>query len=118
MDGHLKLIALLAASFHGLPPGAKAIDPGGLYALAGFAGQLFAGAVRVALPATTALLVVNLGFAAISRAAPAMNLFAVGFPVTICLGLVALWLALRSLPSAFDGLLQAAWDLVGQLTRS
>jgi flagellar biosynthetic protein FliR len=117
MDGHLRLIALLAASFHGLPPGSRLIDAGGLHAIAAFGGQLFAGAVRVALPATTALLVVNIGFAAISRAAPAMNLFAVGFPITICLGLVAVWLALRALPGAFDAVQGAAWDLIQRLTR-
>jgi flagellar biosynthetic protein FliR len=71
--------------------------------------------VRVALPAMTSLLVVNMGFAAISRAAPAMNLFAVGFPITICLGFIALWLALRSLPGAFGALEESAWSLMREL---
>jgi flagellar biosynthetic protein FliR len=66
--------------------------------------------VRVALPALTAVLVVNLGFGAISRSAPSMNLFAVGFPITICLGIIAVWLALRGLPSAWDSLQTDAWE--------
>lgn len=115
MDGHLRLIALLAESFRTLPPGTGAISPDGLHAVAAFGGQLFSGAVRVALPAMTSLLVVNMGFAAISRAAPAMNLFAVGFPITICLGFVALWLALRSLPGAFGALKESAWSLMREL---
>ena len=115
MDGHLRLIALLADSFHSLPPGVPAINANGLHAVVGFAAELFAGAVRVALPAMTSLLVVNIGFAAISRAAPSMNLFAVGFPITVSLGFIALWLALRSLPGAFGALQDDAWSLMRQL---
>lgn len=118
MDGHLRLIALLADSFRSLPPGTSAINLNGLQAVVGFGSQLFAGAVRVALPAMTSLLVVNIGFAAISRAAPSMNLFAVGFPITVSLGFIALWLALRSLPGAFDALQNQAWSLMRDLTGS
>ncbi|MDO1528365.1 flagellar biosynthetic protein FliR [Fulvimonas sp. R45] len=115
MDGHLRLVALLAESFRQLPPGAGAVPAAGLHAVAAFAGALFLGAVRVALPALTALLVVNMGFAAISRAAPSMNLFAVGFPITLCLGFMALWLSLRSLPGAFEAVLDRAWALMRAL---
>jgi len=118
MDGHLRLVALLADSFRSLPPGVPAIDANGLHAVAGFAAELFAGAVRVALPAVTSLLVVNIGFAAISRAAPSMNLFAVGFPITVSLGFIALWLSLRSLPGAFDALQDSAWSLMRNLLGS
>lgn len=115
MNGHLRLIALLAESFQSLPPGMATINTHGLYAVVGFGAELFGGAVRVALPAMTSLLVVNIGFAAISRSAPSMNLFAVGFPITISLGFIALWLALRSLPGAFDALQGDAWSLMHEL---
>ena len=115
MDGHLRLIALLADSFTSLPPGGPALDANGLHAVLAFGVQLFGGAVRVALPAMTSLLVVNIGFAAISRAAPSMNLFAVGFPITVSLGFIALWLSLRSLPGAFDALQGDAWTLMRHL---
>jgi flagellar biosynthetic protein FliR len=115
MNGHLQLIALLADSFHTLPPGVAPISAGALHAVVAFGTELFAGAVRVALPAMTSLLVVNIGFAAISRAAPSMNLFAVGFPITVSLGFIALWLSLRSLPGAFDALQGDAWSLMRNL---
>ncbi|MDE2156662.1 MAG: flagellar biosynthetic protein FliR [Xanthomonadaceae bacterium] len=118
MDGHLRLIALLADSFRSLPPGTAAIGTNGLYAVAAFGAELFAGAVRVALPAMTSLLVVNIGFGAISRSAPSMNLFAVGFPIILSLGFIALWLALRSLPGAFDALQGHAWSLMRELIGS
>ncbi len=117
MDGHLRVIALLAESFRTLPPGAAVLGPDALHAVVMFGAQLFAGAVRVALPAMTSLLVVNIGFAAISRAAPSMNLFAVGFPITVSLGFVALWLALRSLPGAFESIQENAWSLMHELIR-
>ncbi|WP_426662786.1 flagellar biosynthetic protein FliR [Rhodanobacter aciditrophus] len=118
MDGHLRLVALLADSFRSLPPGGPAIDANGLHAVLAFGVQLFGGAVRVALPAMTSLLVVNIGFAAISRAAPSMNLFAVGFPITVSLGFIALWLSLRSLPGAFGALQDSAWELMRHLLGS
>jgi flagellar biosynthesis protein FliR len=115
LNGHLQLIDLLAESFRTLPVGMDGIGSNGLWQVLSFATHLFGGAVRVALPALTAVLVVNLGFGAISRSAPSMNLFAVGFPITICLGMVAVWLALRGLPSAFDSLQNQAWDTMRQL---
>ena len=115
MNGHLQLVALVAESFRTLPPGSGVIGANGMHAVVMFGAQLFAGAVRVALPAMTSLLVVNIGFAAISRAAPSMNLFAVGFPITVTLGMVVLWLSLRSLPGAFESLTDKAWSLMGEL---
>ncbi|MDQ7997030.1 MAG: flagellar biosynthetic protein FliR [Luteibacter sp.] len=115
LNGHLQLISLLADSFRSMPVGDGGIGADGLWGVLSFASHLFSGAVRVALPALTAVLVVNLGFGAISRSAPSMNLFAVGFPITICLGVLAVWLSLRALPGAFDSLQTAAWDTMRQL---
>jgi flagellar biosynthetic protein FliR len=116
MNGHLQLVALLAESFRTMPPG-QGLGPDALHAIVMFGAHLFGGAVRVALPAVTSLLVVNIGFAAISRAAPSMNLFAVGFPITITLGMVVLWLSLPSLPGAFESLTNDAWSLMRDLVR-
>ncbi|AIF49186.1 flagellar biosynthetic protein FliR [Dyella japonica] len=115
MNGHLQLISLLADSFRVLPPGQPVIGTNGLYAVVAFATHLFGGAVRVALPAMTSLLMVNIGFAAISRAAPSMNLFAVGFPITVTLGFIALWLSMHSVPGAFESLQTSAWTLMHEL---
>lgn len=112
LNGHLQLISLLATGMQ--HASWQAAMPGGdtLWNLLGFASHLFTGAVRVALPAMAALMVVNFGFGAISRSAPAMNLFSIGFPISICLGFIAVWLGLRTLPSAFDALQRAAFELV------
>lgn len=118
MDGHLQVIALLADSFHTLPPGTDGVSENTLFAVAAAGGDLFSGALRVALPAMTALLLVNIGFAATSRASPAMNLFAVGFPISICMGFIALWLALRGLAGAYSALQATGWTLMKHLVGS
>ncbi|GFZ86160.1 flagellar biosynthetic protein FliR [Dyella caseinilytica] len=115
MDGHLQVISLLADSFHSLPPGVMGFDEKSLWAVAMAGGDLFAGALRVALPAMTALLLVNIGFAATSRASPSMNLFAVGFPISICMGFIALWLAMRGIATAYASLQAAGWTLMQRL---
>lgn len=115
MDGHLQVIQLLADSFRSIPPGVTGVDGKSLWALVMAGGDLFSGALRVALPAMTALLLVNIGFAATSRASPAMNLFAVGFPISISMGFIALWLAMRGLSSAYSAIQAVGWDLMRHL---
>ena len=115
MDGHLQVISLLADSFRSLPPGATGMDEKSLWAVVMAGGDMFSGALRVALPAMTALLLVNIGFAATSRASPSMNLFAVGFPISICMGFVALWLAMRGLAGAYTSLQAVGWSLMQRL---
>lgn len=115
MNGHLALIELLAQGLHGHALRSAHIRDEDLWHVLVWTAHLFNGAVQVALPALIALLVVNLGFGAISRAAPSMNLFAVGFPITLSLGLIVIWLALRVLPDAFGTLLDSAVALMRQL---
>jgi flagellar biosynthesis protein FliR len=115
MDGHLQVISLLAESFRSLPPGATGLDEKTLWSVVMAGGGLFSGALRVALPAMTALLLVNIGFAATSRASPSMNLFAVGFPISICMGFIALWLAMRGMASAYTALQTVGWRLMQRL---
>jgi flagellar biosynthetic protein FliR len=112
MDGHLALVELLADSFRSLPADAFALDAGLFHALAGYGSDVFSGALRVALPAMTALLVVNLAFGFTSRAAPALNLFAVGFPITLAAGFALSWIALRGLPQTFASLQGHLFDSV------
>jgi flagellar biosynthetic protein FliR len=112
LDGHIALIQTLVASFHGLPVGTAGFSPQALHTLADWGNQLFLGAVRVALPGMTALLVINLAFGVTSRAAPSLNLFAVGLPVTLVFGLVVIWLGLPSLQSGFLDMLAGAFQML------
>ena len=57
------------------------------------------------LPAITALLVVNIAFGVMTRAAPQLNVFAIGFPITIAIGAVALYLSLPLLVPHIEAML-------------
>ena len=54
--------------------------------LFGWGGWMFAAALLMALPAVTALLIVNCTLGVITRAAPQLNIFAIGFPLMLLLG--------------------------------
>ena len=84
--------------------------------LAEWGDQLFIGALRIALPGVTALLVINLAFGAISRAAPSLNLFAVGLPITLIFGLVVIFFGLPNMQSAFLDLSKTTFQYLHAMT--
>jgi flagellar biosynthetic protein FliR len=112
LDGHIALLQTLVASFRGLPVGPNGFSPQVLQSLADWGSQLFLGALRIALPGMTALLVVNLAFGVTSRAAPSLNLFAVGLPITLLFGLVVVLLGLPSMQTGFLDLLNSAMQFL------
>ena len=76
---------------------------------------MFAGALAVALPGVTALLIVNLAFGVVSRAAPSLNLFAVGFPVSLVIGLVVVLAGIGPLTQGVAQLLGQGFDFLRAL---
>lgn len=116
LDGHLLLVQVLVDGFRTLPIAPTGLGASGLWTLVGWGAQIFAGALGVALPGMTALLIVNLAFGVMSRAAPTLNLFAVGFPVTLVFGLVIVLFGLPALQSSFIGLLEVCMRVLRGLT--
>lgn len=117
IDGHLVLIEILAQGFTTLPVGMTGLDGAMVWRLVEWGSQLFAGALTVALPGMAALLVVNLAFGVMSRAAPTLNLFAVGFPITLIAGLVIMYVGLPSVLAAFGQSLEAAFGVIRTLLK-
>src|ERR1700754_2819443 len=115
LNGHLVLIEMLAQGFTTLPIGMSSFDGPALWSIAHWGSQLFAGSLAVALPGMTALLVVNLAFGVMSRAAPTLNLFAVGFPVALIAGLVIVWAGLPTVQASFVELMESAFEFVRAL---
>lgn len=91
LGGHLATVSLIADSFEILPLG-QPLGNNGVWAIAIYGTEMFAGALRIALPAATALLVANIAFGVMSRAAPSLNLFAVGLPAGLLVGFLLLLL--------------------------
>lgn len=112
LNGHLLLIELLAQGFTTLPVGQTGLGSEQLWNVVAWGSQLFTGALMVALPGMTALLVVNLAFGVMSRAAPSLNLFAVGFPISLIFGLVIIYVGMPAVQSTFVESLDAAFELI------
>ncbi len=93
INGHLLVIAGLVESFHILPIG-DGLAGAGFAAVAQAAGQIFLVGVLLSLPVVVAILIANVAFGILTRAAPQLNIFAVGFPITILAGFLLLLLAL------------------------
>lgn len=115
LDGHLALIQVLADSFHILPMSTGGLSQVAVSNLLQWSGQLFVVAVAIALPAITALIIVNLSFGVMSRAAPTLNLFAVGFPVAMLLGFAVIFLSMESLTANVSRSLGAALGLLPEI---
>jgi flagellar biosynthetic protein FliR len=115
LDGHLALIEALVDGFRTLPIGTTGLGDEGYWTIVSWGTQIFSGALAVALPGVTALLIVNIAFGVMSRAAPSLNLFAVGFPITLVFGLVIIVIGLPALQSAFVQLLGQGFMLIRHL---
>ncbi len=118
LDGHLAMIRLLADSFEVLPMTAGGLGPASVSVLLTWSTQLFAVAVAIALPAITALIIVNLSFGVMSRAAPTLNLFAVGFPTAMLAGFVIIFLNIDALAATVSRAMAAALTALPALLTS
>ena len=113
LNGHLVLIQLIADSFHLVPVATDGLTRAGLWELVGWGSRMFAAGVVMALPVLIALLLVNIGMGVVGRAAPQLNIFAVGFPVTLLMGMLLMWVTLPHVMTGFADLLDEAFGKVG-----
>ena len=117
VDGHLLLIEMLAQSFTTLPVAPVGLDKAQLWQIISWSSQIFAGGVLLALPIMATLLFVNISFGIASKAAPQLQLFGVGFPITILLGMVFIWIGLAGIVEGFTEMLHEGFILISQLLR-
>jgi flagellar biosynthetic protein FliR len=114
LGGHVAMIELLVAGLYALPVG-TGLGQEGLWSLILWGGTLFSGAIGIALPGVTALMIVNLAFGVMSRAAPALNLFAVGFPISLVIGLLIVLSGLGPMQEGFTRLLAQGFEFLRSL---
>jgi flagellar biosynthetic protein FliR len=115
VDGHLLIIQLLADSFRAVPVGLGGLDRQRLWGVAMWSGRLFASGVLMSLPLVTALLLVNLGFGVASRSAPQLNIFSVGFPVSLLIGLLLIWVSLPGVMTLFGDFLDEGYQIITRM---
>ncbi len=116
-NGHLLMIELVTDSFHSLPVAMDGITRNSLQELVAWGSRLFAGGLLIALPIMGALLLVNMGMGVVMRAAPQLNIFSVGFPITMLMGFALMWVTLPNVMSVFNDLLAEAFQLVMRTLR-
>jgi len=115
LNGHLALFRVLIDSFQSLPIGAEALGREDFRAIAYWGMRMFRDALMVALPAVGSILLVNIAFGVVSRSAPQLNIFGVGFPVTLTLGFVILVFVVPNILPQLQYMLNGALTAVGLL---
>jgi flagellar biosynthetic protein FliR len=114
INGHLMLIGALAESFHTLPIGAH-IGQDFLLSVVLWGARVFDTGLLIALPAVIALVIVNLALGVVTRAAPQLNLFGIGFTITLLSGFFVLLSGLDGIMSGISALINSALTAVSDL---
>ena len=117
VNGHLVLVEALAESFQTLPIAAISFHNNGFWELVRWGGQIFTSGLQLALPIVAALLITNVALGILTRAAPQLNLFGIGFPITLGVGFLTLTMALPFMNMPLQNLVNQGVEKVRQLPR-
>jgi flagellar biosynthesis protein FliR len=115
MNGHLVVLEILTESFVTLPIGGWLVGTNHFWEVAGKLGWVLGAGLLLVLPAITALLVVNLAFGLMTRAAPQLNIFSIGFPLTLVLGLIIVWIGMADILAQYQTFVSEALAMLREL---
>ena len=102
--GHAIMLGLISESFNSLPIGTSILNQNVYGRVLQWSSMVFLGAVLMALPVMVSLLFINVGLGVVTRAAPSLNIFAVGFPAMIIAGFLILIISMESIGSRIEWL--------------
>jgi flagellar biosynthetic protein FliR len=117
MNAHLVVFEILIESFTTLPVG-QGFATADIWLLVMRLGWVLGAALVLVLPAVAALLVVNIAMGVMTRAAPQLNIFSIGFPLTLVLGMVILWITLGDILNQYQPLAIDALQLLRDLVKA
>lgn len=114
LDGHLIVVMAAANSFVSMP---IAVAGGGIDAMkiALWGETIFSAGLLLALPAVAALLITNMALGILTRTAPQLNLFGIGFPITLSIGFVVLALALPGMLKPIENFIEQGAENMNQV---
>ena len=118
LNGHLMTLGLLAESFSVLPVGHAPFAAAGWETLLRWASGIFSIGVLLALPLIGALLIANIALGVLTKVAPTLNLFAVGFPVTLMAGFAVLALTMPHFAPTLERLFEQGYGAVSATLRA
>src|SRR5690554_2418654 len=116
MNGHLVTFEVLAESFVTLPVG-SGLPLDNFALLAGRLTWVISAALLLALPAISALLVINIAFGVMTRAAPQLNIFTIGFPMTLIFGMIIFWISTADVLAHFERMTTETLLLMREMVR-
>lgn len=102
LDGHLLMIEMIVRSFETLPVSMKGLMAVDYQKLAGWFSTMFSAALAFSVASMVAMLLVNLSFGIMTKAAPQLNIFSLGFSVSMVFGLFVLWATMINVPIHFE----------------
>jgi flagellar biosynthetic protein FliR len=108
MNGHLLYFATLAQSFSAMPVGTTPLSSASWLNLAELGSKIFSAGLLLALPVVVALMITNVALAVLTRAAPQLNIFALGFPLTLLGGFVAIAISMNYLATPLQAIFEFA----------
>ncbi len=112
---HLMMLADLADSFQSFPISSVQPSAVAFRTLAEWGGSIFANALQLSLPLIGALLITNLALGILTRSAPQLNIFAVGFPITLAVGFGALILLMPFFAPLLDHFTRMALETAARI---
>jgi flagellar biosynthetic protein FliR len=102
-NGHLVVLQLMIDSFSTFPIGGQGMNTAHFSTIVDMGSWLFSAALLITLPLFTSLMIVNMSFGVMSRSAPQLNVFTVGFPITLIFGFILMWFTFANfLPIYFE----------------
>lgn len=110
MNGHLLYVATLAQSFTAIPVNTTPLAAGSWLNLVELGGKIFSTGLFLALPIIVALTITNVALAILTRAAPQLNLFALGFPLTLMGGFAALAVSMNYLSGPIQSVFEVGME--------
>ena len=111
-NGHLLMLGALTQSFQTIPVSASMLPAVSLAQVAEWGSLVFRYGLLMALPLVVAMLIANLSLGILTKAAPQLNIFAVGFPLTIFSGFIVLWMGMPYLAPVPEQLPQLGIELM------
>lgn len=111
MNGHLMVLMTVIKSFESFPVDQNFLQATSSMKLYTLGSDLFASALWMALPMVGMLMFANLALGIVSRIAPQMNIYAIGFPITLTVGLVGMAATLPMLDQPFFALMERTLDI-------
>jgi len=112
LDGHLAVLDALMVSFREMPVGSLDTDLSGISSILAFSSLIFKESVLVSLPAILALLIVNLSFGIMTRMAPQLNIFSLGFPISLLMGVIIVKISLPGVSAQIADSLEQGMQLI------